>query len=139
MSKEDKNKAAVRRFHEEFLNKKNMSVIPELIASNYIFHMTPEIKGPEGVKNYFAAAFAAIPDYQEKIDYIFAEGDMVATFTTRMGTFTGKWGDIAPTGKKMTSKSVSLCRLEGGKQVEVWGISDTLTLYRQLGIPIPPG
>jgi predicted ester cyclase len=139
MSKESKNKAAVRRFYEEVLNKKNMAVIPELIATNYVFHMTPEIKGPEGVKDYFTAGFAAMPDYHEKIDYMFAEGDMVATFTTITATFTGKWGDTAPTGKKWTSKSANLCRLAGGKQVEVWGIADELTFYRQLGIPIPPG
>jgi predicted ester cyclase len=137
MSKESKNKAVIRRFYEEVLNKKNMAMIPELIASNYVFHMTPEIKGPEGAKNYFTAAFAAMPDYKEKIDYMVAEGDMVATFTSITATFTGKWGDIAPTGKKWTSQSASLCRLEGGKQVEVWGIADTLTFYRQLGIPIP--
>jgi len=119
MSKEAKNKAAVRRFYEEVINKKNMAVIPELIAPNYVFHMTPEIKGPEGVKNYFTHGFVAFPDYQEKIDYMFAEGDLVATFTTSTGTFTGKWGDIAPTGKKATYQGANLCRLEGGKQVEV--------------------
>jgi len=133
----EENKAAVRRFYEEVINKKNMAVIPELIASNYVFHMTPEIKGPEGVKNYFTTAFAAFPDWQEKIDYMFAEGDMVATFATTKATFTGKWGDIAPTGKKATIKSANLCRLEGGKQVEVWAIMDTLTFYQQAGIPIP--
>jgi C-1 hydroxylase len=139
MSKETKNKAAVRRFYEEFIGKKNMAVIPELIAPSYIFHMNPEIKGPEGVKNYFTPVFAAFPDYHEKVDYMFAEGDMVATFTTLTGTFTGKMGDIAPTGKKVTIQSVSLCRLEGSKQVEVWGVVDALSFYRQLGIPIPPG
>jgi len=133
----EENKAAVRRFYEEVVNKKNMAVIPELIAPNYVFHTTPEIKGPEGVKNYFTPAFAAFPDWHEKIDYMFAEGDIVATFTTNTGTFTNKWGDIAPTGKKLTTKVANLCRLEGGKQVEVWGIMDPLAFYRQLGIPIP--
>jgi predicted ester cyclase len=137
MSKEKNNKAAVRRFYEEVINKKNMAVIPELIAPNYVFHMTPEIKGPEGVKNYFTPVFTAFPDWHEKIDYMFAEGDMVATFTTFTGTFTGKWGDIAPTGKKVTSQSANLCRLEAGKQVEVWGIMNALTIYQQAGIPIP--
>ncbi len=139
MSKESKNKAAVRRFYEEVVNKKNLALIPELIAPNYVFHMTPELKGPEGVKNYFAMGFAGFPDMHNKIDHMFAEGDLVATFTTTTATFTGKWGDIAPTGKKATYQDANLCRLEGGKQVEVWGIADTLNVYRQFGIPIPPG
>jgi predicted ester cyclase len=133
----EKNKAVVRRFYEEVIGKKNMAVIPELIAPNYIFHMTPEIKGPEGVKNYFTTTFAALPDYQEKVDYMFAEGDMVATFTTLTATFTGKMGDVVPTGKKVKLQVASLCRLEGGKQAEVWGIADTLAFYQQLGVPIP--
>jgi C-1 hydroxylase len=137
MSKEDKNKAAVRRFYEDVVNKKNMALIPELIAPNYVSNLTPEIKGPEGVKNLFTSLFAAFPDWHEKIDYMFAEGDMVATFTTSSGTFTGKWGDVAPTGKKVTSKSANLCRLKDGKQVEVLGIMDTLSIYQQAGIPVP--
>lgn len=133
----EENKAAVRRFYEDVINKKNMALITELIAPNYVFHMTPEVKGPEGVKNFFTPLLAALPDWHEKIDYMFAEGDMVATFTTFTGTFTGKWGDTAPTGKKVTSQSANLCRLEDGKQVEVWGIMNTLAVYQQLGIPIP--
>ena len=133
----EENKAAVCRFYEDVINNKNMALIPELIAPDYVFHMTPEIKGPEGVNNYFTSAFAALPNWHEKIDYMFAEGDMVATFTTFTGTFTGKWGDVAPTGKKVTSQSANLCRLEDGKQVEVWGIMNTLAVYQQLGIPIP--
>ena len=133
----EQNKAAIRRFYEEVSNKKNMAVIPELIAPNYVAHGTPEVKGPEGVKNYLTPVFTAFPDWHEKIDYMFAEGDMVATFTTFTGTFTGKWGDAAPTGKKVTSQSANLCRLKDGKQVEVWGIMNALTVYQQAGIPIP--
>lgn len=137
MSAEEVNKAAVRRFYEEVSNKKNMAVIPELIAPNYVFHTTPEVKGPEGVKNYLTPVFTAFPDWHEKIDYMFAEGDMVATFTTFTGTFTGKWGDTAPTGKKVSSQSVSLCRMEGGKQAEMWAIMNVLEIYQQAGIPVP--
>ena len=137
MSKEEKNKAAVRRFYEEVINKKNLALIPELIAPNYVSHATPEIKGSEGIKSYFSTAFAAFPDWHEKIDYMFAEGDMVATFTTITSTFTGKWRDTAPTGKKVKSQAVSLCRLEGDKQVEGWVILDSLSFYQQLGIPLP--
>ena len=138
MSKETKNKAAVRRFYEEVINKKNFALIPELIAPNYVFHMTPEIKGPEGVKNYFTTGFAAFPDWHERIDYMFAEGDFVTTITTSTATFTNKWGDIAPTGKKATYQGANLCRLKDGKQVEVWSFVDQLTVFRQFGIPIPP-
>jgi predicted ester cyclase len=53
------------------------------------------------------------------------------------GTFKGEYGGIAPTGKKFTIPNVILSRFKDGKQVEAWSYSDSLTYYRQLGIPIP--
>ena len=47
---------------------------------------------------------AAFPDYNETIEHIVAEGDMVAVFYTIRGTFKGEYMGIAPTGKKLTVK-----------------------------------
>jgi len=134
----EKNKTNVRRVSEEVLNKGNLSIIPELIAPNFVFHTTSEVKGPEGLKQSFTAMRTAFPDYHETIDHMVAEGDMVASFVTMQGTFKGEVAGIAPTGKKMTIKNVNLTRFKDGKQVETWSYSDSLTYYRQLGIPIPP-
>jgi predicted ester cyclase len=132
-----KNKANVRRISEEVLNKGNMSILPELIAPNFVFHTTPEVKGPEGLKQSWTAMRKAFPDYHETIDHVVAEGDMVAYFVTMQGTFTGGYSGIKPTGKKMAYKNALLVRFKDGKQVETWGYGDSLTMYRQLGIPIP--
>jgi C-1 hydroxylase len=132
-----KNKANIRRLSEEVYNKGNLSIVPELIAPNYIFHTTPELQGPEGFNQLSTTMKTAFPDYHETIDHIVAEGDMVVVFYTMQGTFTGKYGDIAPTGKKFSLQFATLCRFEKGKQVEAWPYGDSLTLYRQLGIPIP--
>jgi predicted ester cyclase len=139
MSKEEKNKKVIRRNWEEVANKGNLSIIPELFAPNFVWHTTPEVKGPEGIKQTFTTMRTAFPDYQEKIERMVAEGDMVAVFYTLTGTFKGgKYGDIAPTGKKFTVSYATLSRFEKGKQVEAWPYGDSLTWYRQLGIPIPP-
>jgi len=66
-----------------------------------------------------------------------AEGDYVAVQYISTGTFTGKAGDIEPTGKKATLKHAIIYRFEGGKQAEVWAYRDLLSMYQQLGIPIP--
>ncbi len=76
------NKAMVRRMAEEVFNKGNLSMIPELVAPNYVYHTTPEYKGPEGFKNYITMVRKAFPDLHMKIDYMVAEGDMVAIFYT---------------------------------------------------------
>ncbi len=132
----EKNKAAVRRLNE-LVNKGDFSILPELIAPNYVFHTTPEVKGPEGLKQTFTTLRTAFPDYKEKTENMVAEGDMVAVFYTVSGTFKGKYGDISPTGKKFSIPAAILARFKDGKQVEAWPFMDSLAFYQQLGIPIP--
>ena len=79
----------------------------------------------------------AFPDYHETIENMVAEGDMVAVFYTLKGTFTGKFGDTAPTGKKFSLPAVVLARFKNGKQVEAWPYMDSLSWYQQMGVPIP--
>lgn len=135
----EKNKAVARRGTEEVSNSGNLAVVDETTASNYVLHTTPEVKGPEGYKQFTTMMRTAFPDLHMTIDHMVAEGDMVAVFYTLTGTFKGEMAGIKPTGKKMTIKSAVLTRLKGGKQVEAWRYSDMLTFYQQLGIPIPPG
>jgi len=134
----EQNKAAIRRNRAEVANKGNLSIIPELVAPNYILHSIPEVKGPEGFKQNVITIRTALPDLHVTIDNIVAEGDMVAAFCTDQGTFKGKYGDIAPTGKKIKLATVTLSRFKDGKEVEAWQYGDMLAFYRQAGVPIPP-
>lgn len=136
MSKESKNKANVRRLNEA-VNKASFDVLPELFAADVIFHMTPVVKGLEGLKQTFTSLRTAFPDYTEKLEYMFAEGDLVATFYTLTGTFTGQMAGIVPTGKKFRMPMAILSRFKDGKQAEAWPYYDNLTWYQQLGIPLP--
>ena len=135
----EENKANVRRLNEEVFNKGNLALVDELMAPDYVFHITPEVKGPEGVKKYIADMRAAFPDLHITIEGMVAEGDMVAAQYTMRGTFKGKFGDIEPTGKQMTLPNVAFARFRGGKQVEVWPYLDSLTFYQQLGVTPPTG
>jgi predicted ester cyclase len=133
----EQNKAAVRKLHE-VVSKRDWSVLPELFAANYVNHNYPEPKGPAGVKQMFTAMINAFPDYQEKIEHIVAEGDLVAVSYTLSGTFSGKYGEIAPTGNKVKTTNMTLSRFKDGKQVEAWLYTDSLDWYRQMGVK-PPG
>ena len=135
----EENKAAVRRLNEA-VNKRDFSIFTELFAPNYVGHGfgTEDIKGPEGVEQLFTTLGAALPDYHEKIEYMVAEGDLVAVFDTLTGTFTGKMGDTSPTGKKMNAPTAILARFENGRQVEAWAYMDRLAMYQQIGAS-PPG
>jgi predicted ester cyclase len=134
----EQNKAAVNRLHEA-VQKRTWSVLPELFAPNYIMHSTPEVKGPEGVKQMFAGMIGALPDYNETIERMVAEGDLVAVSYTMAGTFKERYGDIAPTGKKFSMPGAIIARFKNGKQVDSWPYGDSLAWYRQLGISPPQG
>lgn len=132
----EQNKTAVRRLHEAVV-KRDWSVLPELFATTYVNHNYLEFKGPAGVKQMFTTLTNAFTDYSEKIEHMVAEGDLVAVSYTLSGTFTGKYGDIAPTGKKFSMPNLVLARFKDGKQVEAWMYGDSLAWYQQLGIPVP--
>jgi predicted ester cyclase len=131
------NKAVLHRITEEVFNKGNFAIIPELIAPEYVYHTSPEYKGPEGFKKYVAMERKAFPDLHLRLDNIVAEGDMVAFFYTYTGTFKGERMGIAPTGKKLSMRFAVLSRFADGKEAEAWPYIDSLTFYKQLGVAIP--
>jgi len=133
MSIEEMNKKAVYRLNEA-INKGDFSIIPDLFTANYVYHTSPEIKGIEGFQALQTMMRNAFPDYHEKIEHMFAEGDMVAQFYLLTGTFKGVLAGTKPTGKQLSFPVVVLSRFENGKQVEAWNYSDSLTMAQQLGI-----
>lgn len=135
----EENKAKQRRVFKEVLTKGNLAIIPDLIAPNYVIHspLGIEAKGSEGFKQVAAMLRTAFPDIHVTIDDMFAEGDKVTTRFTWGGTFKGEMMGIPPTGKKFTLTGILITHWAGGKEVEAWEAFDTLTFYRQLGIPIP--
>jgi len=135
----EENKENIRRHVDEIWHKGNMEVVNELIAPNYVLR-NPEggdITGPDGFKQMGLTQRNAMPDIHFTIDNMIGEGDYVAVQYTSTGTFTGKAGNIEPTGKKMNQTQAIIYRFENGKQVETWVYRDMLSLSRQLGIPIP--
>ena len=130
------NKEAVRRLNEA-TNKGDLKMLDGLFDASFVSHTSPEMKGPEAMKQSQAALRSAFPDYHEKIEHMVAEEDMVAAFYTLTGTFKGKYQDIAPTGKRFSVPLAVLSRFVNGKQVESWLYMNSLDWYRQLGIPVP--
>jgi steroid delta-isomerase-like uncharacterized protein len=139
MSVEEINKESIRRCTEEVFNKGNLSVIPEVFASEFIDH-TPDgqvFQGLENLKRVTEMSLRAFPDMHYTIEDLFAEGDKVAVRYTYTGTSKGEMMGMAPTGKSFNISVTYLCHMEDGKQKEVWGYIDMLTWYKQLGVTPP--
>lgn len=143
-----KNKAIIRRSIEEIFNQGHLALADELYAPNYIFHETnsPDLHGPEGLKQLVTIMRTAFPDMQTTIDNMIAEENQVVTHFRFTGTHQGPLygtnlsGDqliLSPTGKQITTESVLISRFADGKIIEDWEIYDALGMRRQLGdVPV---
>ena len=135
------NKEIVRRLVEGVWTDRNLAVIDELIAPDYVGHdpTQPEpIRGREGFRQFVDMYQSAYEDARVTIDDLIAEGDLVVTRWTGRGTHTGELMGIAPTGKEVTVSGITISRLANGKIAEDWELMDALGMMVQLGaVPQP--
>lgn len=131
----EENKALVRRCIEEVFNKGNVTAIDEFFAHNFVPALHSGVtRDREGYKQFVAAFFGAFPDLHVTVDDMIAEGDKVVFRATNSGTHKGEFIGIAPTGKQVTWTEISICRIKGGKVVEIWSEVDKLGHMKQLGV-----
>jgi steroid delta-isomerase-like uncharacterized protein len=135
------NKALVRRFANELMNRGNLQVADEICAPNAVNHSAPpgSPAGPAGVKQMVTMYRSAFPDMRVTIEDLVAEGDKVAARWSVTGTHRGELMGIPATGKRVTVTGMEINRFAGGKLVEHWESFDQLGLMQQLGVVPTPG
>ena len=128
------NKAIFRRYVQEVQNQGNLQVADEIFG-RYISHQADGStleRGPEDVKRFNEEYRSAFPDFRISIDDQIAEGDKVVSRVTFRGTHQRQFRDMAPTGKQVELKALTIFRFsEEGKVVESWDSFDQLRLLRQ--------
>src|SRR5215218_8729705 len=134
VSTAEENKAIFRRYAEEVGNKYNFEIVDE-IFERYISHQpdgsTLE-RGPEDIKRFQGEYHSAFSDFHISIEDQIAEGDKVVSHYTIRGIHQGDFRDMAPTGKEIEIKGVTIFRFSPeGKVVETWDSYDQLSLMRQ--------
>jgi steroid delta-isomerase-like uncharacterized protein len=133
------NKALVRRFLVEVENQKNLHVVDEVLAGDYVLDMPgfPTVHGPAGYKKAAPLIFSAFPDLHHTVEDIISEGDRVAARVTTRATHRGQFLGIPWTGKQVMWTTIHLYRITGGKIVEDRVQMDMMGLMQQLGITTP--
>jgi serine phosphatase RsbU (regulator of sigma subunit) len=134
VSAAEENKAIFRRYAEEVGNQHNFELVDE-IFERYIAHQpdgsTLE-RGPQDVKRFQGEFHSAFSDFHISIEEQIAEGDKVVSRYTIRGTHQGDFRGMAPTGKEIEIKGVTIFRFsDEGKVVETWDSYDQLSLMRQ--------
>jgi steroid delta-isomerase-like uncharacterized protein len=132
----ERNKELVLRAVEQVWNGGNYSNLGDFLAPDFVVHTgVPgvELRGHDAARQFYSLLRKAFPDLHFTIETQVAEGDTVVTHCTMRGTHKGEFKGIAPTGKKISVKSVDIDRLVNGKVVECWGHLDELGLLQQIG------
>jgi predicted ester cyclase len=125
------NKALLRRFYKDVYVDWNMALVDDVIAPQFTSHDWPDgATGPQAFRKYYAAIRSAVPDARYEVDDLIAEGDRVVVRWRLLGTHRGEFGGIAPRGRAITLRGIAVYRVEAGKLMERWVVSD---LYGLLG------
>ena len=129
------NKVVIQRFVDEGMNQKNLDVLDELVAEDFVEHVPFPGQGPgrDGLKRAVGGFLQAFPDIQWSIHEQIAEGDKVVSRFTWTGAHRGEFLGMAATGRRVTVWGVVIDVVRGGKMVESRIIMDTVGLLQQLG------
>ena len=129
------NKAIVRGYMNEVVNKGNLAAFDSYISTDVVFNNSKGLKQQLAGIQVIRSAF---PNFQLVIEDQIAEGDKVVTRVTFQGTHRGEYRGVAPTGKQVRYAGIAIDRIVDGKVVEMWHVADTLSLLQQIGaMPSP--
>ena len=130
----DPNKALVRRFLDEVINRGNTNLLAELATDDHVRHAPDgDLYGREGVRIDVAAWRAGFPDLRLVVEDLIAEGDRVAYRYRLYGTHAGPFLAVPATGRAVVVAGFGIDRVADGRLAESWVCFDALDLLRQLG------
>jgi predicted ester cyclase len=140
MTVED-NKAVVRSFFEEALDKGNVGLVDDIFTEDCVFHrgdLTEPARGIAGVRSIVEKRVQLYRDFRTTIHQMIGEGDFVATRETHKGIHRGQFptpiGTFDVTGRPIEWTSQVFFRFKEGKIAEMWVARDELGILRCLGI-----
>ncbi len=133
-------KAIVQGIYDA-LSEHDLDALDGYIAEDVAIHGM-EAQGLAALKAEMRNYYAGVPDFRVDVKEIIAAGDRVAAWVTCDGTHTAELWGIPATGRTLALPEMDLCRIEDGKVVEYWVLSDEAAFMTQLGLagePQPAG
>jgi predicted ester cyclase len=132
MSTTEKNKEVIRKLYEQSMNKRNMELLSEFIADDYIG--INGTRGAIGFKESLVALINSFPDAKWNIEELIADGDKVMVRQKFSGTHTAKFQYIEATGKAVSSDGMVIYELKNGKIIRSLVQTDRLGFLQQLEV-----
>ena len=138
----DENKAFVRRYITEILNRRDLNALLGCFTEDSIDHSAPPgvPAGLAGIEQWFRMFFNGFPDAQAEIHDMIGEGDLVWHRGMFRATHSGDFLGTAPTGRTISVPVMEMNRIANNKIAEHWGGIDMYMFMQQIGIiPSPRG
>lgn len=137
------NIAVVRALVDRVVNGRDDAALDDVLSDDFVAHgvgpgMPP---GKAGMRALLRAWRRGFPDWQDAIEDIVAQHDLVVLRITATGTHLGPIAGIAPTGAAVTWHMIEIVRVREGRICEQWGQSDfpaVLEHLRSLPAAEPP-
>ena len=142
----EETQAVVRRYFDEFWDRRDWALAAELFAADFVFHAPIVPGGIRGAEAYRRSVveplLAAFPDLRFVPGEAVVQGERVAMQFTMSGTHRGTFEGIPPTDKPFAVPGVVVGRIVAGRIAELRGVFDGLGMMQQLGVlpaPAPGG
>ncbi|GAA2526562.1 ester cyclase [Pilimelia columellifera] len=138
----EENKAVVMRAYLDGMNRKDMSVIRECFAPDYVNFFPAgqgQVRGIEDFTRTLGEFLDAFENLVFTVEDVFADGDKVVLRWSATGRHTGDYRGIPPTTvipatrKEINFSATDIYRVVGGKIVEEWNTLDGWDIMYQMG------
>jgi predicted ester cyclase len=135
------NKAIVRRYFREALDRRKLDVLDEIITLDCVIHR-PEasepIRGLEAFKHALERILQTYSEFTTTIHDLIAEEDRVACrlshWAVNRGEWTSRLGRHAVAGKTVSWSAIAIFHIRDGKIAEEWVNRDELGMLIELGV-----
>ncbi len=136
----ENNRATVKRYYDEVFNGHNAELIDLLAVEDYVENdpFAGQGNGRSDLKARVEAILGAFNPVRFTVEDIVAEGDRVVVRWSQVGTQSGPFMGMPPTGREYRINGIDVHALREGRMAEHWHVVDQLGLLQQLGaIPAP--
>lgn len=131
---QDNNLATFSRVIDEGFNRGNLDALDDLVAPDLVEHQSGIRPGRDGLKAAIAALRTAFPDLHLVIEDSASGGDRTWIRMRGTGTHQGPFMGLPATGRPIEITVIDVCRFEGDRLVEHWGVADRFAVGQQLGL-----
>jgi predicted ester cyclase len=129
------NRDLIRRMHEVLADTRDPARVDDFFAPQFVSHSMPPGLPPdrEGVKQFLSGLLEGLPDLTIDLDLVIVEEDLVTVRSTMRGTHEGSLMGAPASGRRVAVDGIDIMRVEDGRIVEHWGLTDTVGLLHQVG------